>query len=239
MGANGGQQVGRLVYTWLSRTGIVAGLLGLGLFQVAPVGAQEVVVANFVQATDPVPQGWELSENEGTADVALVFDGESQALKLRSEVSSFSLNKELGIDLTKTPYLEWQWKITELPTGGDFRRRATDDQAAQLFVVFNWGMFRKEAIVYIWDSTAPVGTMARAPSPPLYPFLKIHAVVVRSGEAEKGKWITETRNVVEDYKRLFGNEPKNVKGIRIQINSQHTQSQAEAYWRSVRFKAHL
>lgn len=229
----------RLALGWVSRAGIIAGLFGLGLIPVAPVRAQEVVVANFVQATDPVPQGWELSEREGKADLALVFDGEDQALKLRSEVSSFSLNKELGIDLTKTPYLEWQWKITELPTGGDFRQRATDDQAAQLFVVFNWGMFRKEAIVYIWDSTAPVGTMARAPSPPLYPFLRIHAVVVRSGEADKGEWITETRNVAEDYKKLFGSEPKNVKGIRIQINSQHTQSQAEAYWRSVRFKAQL
>lgn len=229
----------RLARGWLSWAGIIAGLLGLGLIPVPPVGAQDVVVANFDQATDPVPPGWELSENKGTADLALVFDGENQALKLRSEVSSFSLNKELGIDLTKTPYLEWQWKITELPTGGDFRQRATDDQAAQLFVVFNWGMFRKEAIVYIWDSTAPVGTMARAPSPPLYPFLRIHAVVVRSGEADKGEWITETRNVAEDYKKLFGSEPKNVKGIRIQINSQHTQSQAEAYWRSVRFKAQL
>ncbi len=62
-------------------------------------------------------------------------------------------------------------------------------------------------------------------------------MVVRSGEEEKGEWITETRNVLEDYKKLFGSEPQKVKGIRIQINSQHTKSQAEAYWRSVRFKA--
>lgn len=223
---------------WLSRTRVGVGLLSLGLLLVAAVGAQEVVVVDFVQVKNEIPEGWELNEHEGKADLALVPDGVSQVLKLRSEVSSFSLNKEVEIDLKKTPYLEWQWKVTEVPQGGDFRRRATDDQAAQLYVVFSWGVFKQQAIAYIWDSSAPVGTMSKAPSPVLYPFLDINAVVVRSGEAEKGAWITETRNVVEDYKKLFGSEPTRVKGIRIQINSQHTKSQAEAYWRSVRFKAH-
>ncbi|MFB3074685.1 MAG: DUF3047 domain-containing protein, partial [Candidatus Methylomirabilales bacterium] len=148
----------------------------------------------------------------------------------------FSLNKELGIDLTKTPYLEWQWKVTELPKGGDFRKSATDDQAAQLYVVFYWGVFKKQAIAYIWDSTAPVGTTAKV-SPPV-PLVTIYAVVVRSGDKKLGKWVTETRNVVEDYKKLFGSKVKEVQAIRIQINSQHTKSEAESYWRFVRFKAH-
>ena len=222
----------------LRRTWFTVGLLALGLLPVTAVWAQEIVVVDFVQAKDTVPQGWELSEHEGKADLALVPDGVSQVLKLRTKLSSFSLNKDIEIDLKKTPYLEWRWKVTELPKRGDFRERATDDQAAQLYVVFYWGTFKKQAIAYIWDSTAPVGTMAKAPSPPLYPFLTINAVVVRSGEADKGKWITETRNVVEDYKKLFGSEPEKVVGIRIQINSQYTKSQAEAYWRSVKFKAH-
>ncbi|MGH7372308.1 MAG: DUF3047 domain-containing protein, partial [Candidatus Methylomirabilales bacterium] len=72
------------------------------------------------------------------------------------------------------------------------------------------------------------------PSPPLR---SIKAVVVRSGEANKGTWITETRNVLEDHKRLFGDDAEKVIGVRIQINSQYTKSQAESYWRSVTFKA--
>ena len=129
----------------------------------------------------------------------------------------------------------WQWKVTELPQRGDFRQRATDDQAAQLYVVFSWEVFRKEAIAYIWDSTAPEGTTARIPSPALYPFLNLHVVVVRSGEAERGKWITETRNVAEDYRKLFAANPDKVQGVMIQINSQHTASRGESYWRSIRF----
>jgi hypothetical protein len=228
----------QLAKGYLISTRFAVGLLILGLLHVSvtAVETQEAVVVDFGQEKDPLPKGWELSEKEGNADLALVTDGESQSLKLRSNSSSFSLNKDLEIDLTKTPYLEWQWKVTELPKGGDFRKGATDDQAAQLFVVLNWGTFSKEAIAYIWDTTAPVGTTDKV-SPPI-PFLKIHAVVVRSGDKEMGKWVTEMRNVVEDYERFFGSKPKKVKAIRIQINSQHTKSEAEAYWRSVRFKAH-
>ncbi len=102
-------------------------------------------------------------------------------------------------------------------------------------MVLYWGTFKKQVIAYIWDSTAPVGTTEKI-SPPI-PFMAVHAVVVRSGDKKLGKWVTETRNVVEDYKKLFGSKVKEVQAIRIQINSQHTKSEAESYWRSVRFKA--
>lgn len=219
---------------------LAVGLLTLGLtcIPVNAIWAQEVVVVDFGKVKSPVPDGWKLSEKESKADLALVNDGNGQVLRLESSSSSFSLNTEVEIDLKETPILEWQWKVTQLPRGGDFRNGDTDDQAAQLFVVFKWGYLRKEAITYVWDTTAPVGTMAKVPPPLFYPFLNINAVVVESGDVNAGKWVTVTRNVVEDYKKLFGRDPERVEGIRIQINSQHTESQAESYWRFVTFKAH-
>ncbi len=216
---------------------MAVGLLVLGTLGgvVAIWAAERVQVLGFVPGKNGVPDGWELFVNVGEADLALVQDGEDRALELRSRASSFSLQRKVAIDLTRTPFAVWQWKVTELPKRGDFRHRATDDQAAQLYVVFSWEVFRKEAIAYIWDSTAPEGTTAQIPSPALYPFLNLHVIVVRSGEGERGNWITETRNVAEDYRRLFGAAPDKVQGVMIQINSQHTESRAESYWRSIRF----
>lgn len=230
----------RIVKGRFGRRGLGVGLVTLGLVcgPVNAVWAQEVVVVDFEKVKSPVPEGWKLSEKEGKADLALVHDGNGQVLRLEASSSSFSLNTEVEIDLKKTPFIEWQWKVTELPKGGDFRDSERDDQAAQLFVAFKWGYLRKEAITYVWDTTAPTGTMEKVPPPLFYPLLKINAVVVESGDENTGKWITVTRNVVEDYKKLFGSEPKEVTGIRIQINSQHTKSLAEAYWKSVVFKAH-
>ena len=89
--------------------------------------------------------------------------------------------------------------------------------------------------MYIWDTTAPQGLIQDAPAPF---FMSIKAVVVRSGSAELGKWITESRNVYEDYKKLFGNsgKPPVVSGMRLQINSQHTKTSAESYFSELVFQ---
>jgi hypothetical protein len=88
-------------------------------------------------------------------------------------------------------------------------------------------------IVYIWDTTAPRGLMQDANSPPL---VNIKAIVVRSGPSDTGKWIAETRNVYDDYRKLFNKEPPVLGGMRIQINSQHTGTAAESYFANVMFK---
>ncbi|MGO9612802.1 MAG: DUF3047 domain-containing protein [Dissulfurispiraceae bacterium] len=93
------------------------------------------VVADFSSAVvaGGVPTGWELSEKSGKADLAVVKDEGVSAVRFRSADTSFSLQKKVKVDLKKFPMLTWEWKVTELPVGGDFRKSTTDGQAAQLF----------------------------------------------------------------------------------------------------------
>ena len=190
-----------------------------------------VVIADFSSSVGAkgAPAGWELKEKSGKADFAVVKDGDVAAGRFRSANTSFSLQKEVKVDLKQNPLLTWKWKVTRLPVGGDFRKSKTDDQAAQLFVAFS----KTKAIVYIWDTTAAAGLMEDT-SP--VPFMTVKIVVLRSGPAELGKWIAETRNVYDDYKKLYGSEPPVVNGIRLQINSQHTGTSAESYFADVVFK---
>ncbi|MGQ9509607.1 MAG: DUF3047 domain-containing protein, partial [Thermodesulfobacteriota bacterium] len=57
--------------------------------------------------------------------------------------------------------------------------------------------------------------------------LKIKVITVKSGNSDINKWVSFTRNIVEDYKRLYKEEPPLIQGIRVQINSQHTGTIAE------------
>ena len=172
-----------------------------------------------------------MKEKLGQAEYSIAKVDGLDALLLRSTNTSFSFEREVRADLNDFPILSWKWKVTKLPEGGDFRNRRTDDQAAQLFVAFS----RSKSIVYIWDTTAPKDLMADAFAPP---FMSIKVVVLRSGQGETGKWITETRNVYEDYKRLYGDSDKVplVSGMRIQINTQHTRTSAESYFADLTFK---
>ena len=154
-------------------------------------------IVDFDQVSQPVPPGWELAVNKKPDDVQVYSDQIGQVLRMFSNVASFALQKQMtDLNLKSTPILRWQWKVTKNPTGGDFRKK--DDQAAQLI----FGFTDKQFIAYIWDPKAPVGSELMT-NHGVLPVRKVYVIVVRSGDADVGKWVTETRNVVEDYKRAF------------------------------------
>jgi hypothetical protein len=206
-------------------------LFGVFYFLLPAIAVQRLVVADFSSGTGEkgIPPGWRLKENSGKADISVVQEGPIHALRLRSNDSSFSLQKPLDVNPQEYPLLSWRWKVTQLPDGGDFRNRSSDDQAAQLFLGFS----NSKIIVYLWDSSAPKGLTEDASSPP---FMTVKAVVVRSGPQDTGRWITETRNVYEDYRRIFGKEPPKIQGLRLQINSQHTDSSGESFFADIAFE---
>lgn len=213
--------------TFIARCGLLAVLILPG----AAWAEDRIVIADFSSGVDAkgIPAGWQLKERSGKAEFAVVKDGGLHALHLKSSNTSFSIQKEINVDVRKYPILSWTWKVTKLPAGGDFRKSKTDDQAAQLFI----GFTTTKAIVYVWDTTAPQGLMGDAVG--VWP-MNIKVVVVRSGPADIGKWLNETRNVYEDYKKLFGDEPPPAQGVRLQINSQHTETPAEGWFADVVFK---
>ncbi len=207
-------------------------LLAASLFFCGPAwAADRIVIADFSSGVDAagIPAGWQVKEKSGKADFTVVKDGDISAVRFRSANTSFSLQREVNVDLKQFPVLTWKWKVTKLPAGGDFRKSKTDDQAAQLFVAFT----KFKSIVYIWDTSAPEGLTEDTTPVPL---MHVKVVVVRSGPAGVGTWLTETRNVYEDYKKLFGDEPPPVSGMRLQINTQHTGTSAESYFADVAFK---
>ena len=62
-------------------------------------------------------------------------------------------------------------------------------------------------------------------------------VVVRSGEADLNKWLTESRNVCQDYKKIYGEEPEEkMEAISIGIDSDDTRSRAGAYVGEIFFR---
>ena len=176
-----------------------------------------------------LPEEWRIKVNRGTPEVRVIDDTQGAVIQLKSRRLSFALERAVDIDPERLPYLTWRWKVARLPSGGDFRQATTDDQAAQILVAFT----DRRILSYLWDSTAPKDTMQSATSIPL---LHIFAVVCRSGPAELNQWLSESRNLSDDYQKAYGRRPPRLKGIRLQINTQHTGSSAESYFGDVAFR---
>src|SRR5215471_775917 len=120
------------------------------------------------------------------------------------------------------PLLSWRWRVTQLPPGGDERRKETHDSAAGVYVIFD-NRILPRVLKYVWSATVPVGTRLQNPL-----YWRAQMIVLRSGPADLGKWCQETVNVYQDYRDLFGTEPGLVQGIGLMTSSSFTKSVAVA-----------
>ncbi len=193
-------------------------LLGPQRLAAGPPPPERLVVAQF---TGGLPAGWKVEVREGKPNFR-VAEG---ALHLVSHRDAYGLRRDLRVNLAEHPYLNWRWKALVLPKGGDGRKRATDDQAAQVYVAFpRWPyQLRTQMVGYTWENLVPRGTSYTSPA-----YGHTRYVVLRDRSDGLGQWVSEKRNVYEDYKRLFRAEPPEVGAVVLYINSQHTGSSGES-----------
>jgi hypothetical protein len=219
---------------------VLAALVLLALASARALGAdsQTILVEDWSRQPEGktgIPSGWKgHAWGNPKYDFAVVVDGSARVLRLRSQSDNSTITKDVSIDVKKFPILTWRWKVVTLPTGADSRRKETDDQAAQLYVTFPRfpTAIRSRVIGYVWDTTVPVGVLV-----PSTNSNNVTYVVQRSGSADRNRWLTETRNVYEDYRRIFGEEPaEELQAVSVAIDSNDTRSSAEAFVGDILFR---
>ena len=201
--------------------------------------ADRVIVEDWSKipvGTRGLPPEWKAqSWGSPKYDFAVVDNDGQRVLHIKSRDEGSTIAKDIKgkVDLKETPILEWSWKVVTLPKGGNSCKKATDDQAAQVYVA--WRRFpealRSRIIGYVWDTTAPVGTICKSEKTSTVTY-----VVLRSGPADLGKWLTESRNVREDFKRIHGEEADNPDAVSISIDTNDTTSAAEAFIGAILFR---
>ena len=81
-------------------------------------------------------------------------------------------------------------------------------------------------------SSVIAGTVTRSRKTGTVTFVLLH-----SGREELDRWVTERRNVAEDYRRIYGEAPDNPGALALSIDSNDTQSSAEGLIGTIRFVA--
>lgn len=203
------------------------------------VAADQVVVEDWKDKVGAagVPHGWQ-RQNWGTPkyEFKVVESDGRPALHMKSAAEGSTITRDVKgkMQLKATPILEWSWKAVTLPKGGDSCKKATDDQAAQVFVV--WPRFpeavRSRIIGYVWDSTLPAGTICKSEKTGTVTYIVVH-----SGPADLGKWITERRNVRDDFQKIYREAPEDPAALSLGIDSNDTDSTAESYIGPIVLKA--
>jgi Protein of unknown function (DUF3047) len=215
-------------------------IVGWSLFLLAGALAGDQVTiedwATIPVGTHGLPPGWQRQTwGAPRYDFTVVADGERRVVHMQSQDENSTITKDIKgqVNLSATPILEWSWKAVTLPPGGDVRHGATDDEVVQLYV--DWPRFpeavRSRIIGYVWDSTAPVGTIVKSEKTGTVTY-----IVVRSGPTGLGMWHTESRNVRDDFRQVYGEEPDSPGALSVAINTNNTHTHAEAWVGAIRFR---
>jgi hypothetical protein len=240
-------------------------LLTFALFLLWPIhttadiaeSPDQLVVGNFSLATPggPFPQGWlplTFEKIKEHTQYDLVKDGQQVVVKAVSQQSSSGMTREMLIDPKEYPVVEWRWKVENILQKGDVTQKSGDDYPARLYITFKYessrvGFFEKAkfetikliygqyppigAINYIWESKSPIGTMVPNPFTE-----RVYMFVTQSGSEKLNQWVTEERNIYEDYKNAFGEEPPHISGVAIMTDTDNTKESAVAYFGDIVFK---
>ncbi len=234
----------------------VAAILVAALALVTAAGAASpaIDVGRFSAptASGALPAGWEplvFKKIPRTTRYTVVREGDGWVLKAESDASASGLYRPLDVDPRAYPRLTWRWKVANVLDKGDARTKAGDDYPARIYVAFRYdpadattwektkyGAYRllygdyppRAVLNYIWDNRLPPGTtLANAYTD------RARMIVVRSGSAEVGRWLTETRNVLDDYRRAFGGEPPRIAGIAVMTDTDDTGERAVAWYDAI------
>lgn len=105
------------------------------------------------------------------------------------------------------------------------------DMALGLFVIFphSWLLpWKTKTVVYVWTGAKHRPGQIVTGSYHSY-------FVLEAGEEKKGRWITERRNVYEDYKWVYGAYPeKSVKTIGIYTDNDQTKEPVVGFYGPIR-----
>jgi len=183
------------------------------------------------------PTGWRSKEASemtlATRDGRFVVeqDGARKVLHATYRDQAITIGKAFeGWDLNQYPVLQFQWKASKLPKGGNEDSMSRNDCGASVYGFWDIGFpFSVNSIKYSWSSTLKVGTEISKRLG--HDFVR----VMQSGESGIGQWHTVRVDVRSDYQRLFKTgDLRGPNGIAILTDADATGSEAEAYYADFR-----
>ncbi len=201
-----------------------------------------------------MPPGWSvmrLSERKHPTAYALVEDHGKTVLHAHAANAASLLVHPIVFDVRATPIVEWRWKIARLIENADNRRAGSDDAPARIAFGFDGDKSRLSFIdravfalakqfsghdlpyatlMYIWSKDLPVGTVVPNPNTK-----RVQVIVGASGPEGVGTWKSLRRNVVEDFKRAFGEEPGQLSAVGVFTDTDNTDEIADAWYGDIRF----
>ena len=166
-----------------------------------------------------------------------------------SESSAGGLYRKIDADPREFPVLRWKWRVEKPLEIEDEKSKEGDDFIARIYVTFRYdpndaglatrfkyglikrlyGEYPPEAAVnYVWASREPKESRWENPYAS-----QAMMLAVQSGAENADRWVSEERNVYDDYRNLFGKEPPPISGVAVMTDTDNTGQTGRAWYAQI------
>jgi len=179
-------------------------------------------------------KNWQTKSFKG--ETRYTFDDKSgrRALFADSQGGASGLYREIPVDLNRTPWLNWSWRVDMVLSGVDERSKTGDDYPARVYVVVSGGaaFWKTRSLVYAWSSYQRVGaTWNNAFTS------KARVMALRSGTKDAGRWVSEKRDIRADFRQLFGEDISAIDAVALMTDTDNSGQSATAWYGDIYFTA--
>lgn len=156
-----------------------------------------------------------------------------QALKAESHAGASGLFKEQRVDLQKTPFLNWRWRIDQRLEGLNEQSKSGDDYSARVYVVVSggWAFWKTKAINYVWAGSTAKGSVW----PNAFAGKNAMMIALRSGTDKTHTWYQEKRNILQDLKDQFDSDIRYIDAVALMTDTDNAKGDAIAYYGDIYF----
>ena len=224
-----------LFIRFFPQAGIATVLLGsIALANGAAWASGDITETPQAPFNESTLEDWKERSFSGNSTYELVEKDGSQVLQGSTDGAASILYKEKTINLNETPVFNWSWKIQDIYENIEEQTRKGDDFPARLYVVAKTGLlpWQTLAINYVWSSNQAMGEIWPNPFTK-----KAKMVVVQTGKDNAGQWVSQSRNIADDFKELFGREVDKIDGYAVMVDGDNANKKGTAWFADIRFEA--
>jgi DUF3047 family protein len=163
-----------------------------------------------------------------------------------------ALQRLIRIDPQRHPIIEWSWRVPRLDSDHDPRTKRPSPRARVMLAFhgdpekldFEQRVHMRMAkaitgqalpyssLIYVWLNGVPSGTVVPSPYTD-----RVRLIAMDAGEDRFDRWVEVQRNVREDYRRAFNEEPGDIVGVGIFTDVDANGAPGRAYYGDISFRS--
>lgn len=205
---------------------------------------------------DPVWSGWEEQRFPGKRPTVYRLDSDSRhggsIVKASAKGSASMLRRKLDIAANRLGEIEFTWRAERISVEADIGNISATDAPVRIVLAFDGDRSRWSAkdsmlnelsrvlmgedmpyatLVYTWCAHSTKNSVVNNPRTQT-----VRNLILESGTENQGRWLSYRRNVREDFRRVFDEEPGTLTSMALMTDADNTQSHTEGWYGGVRIR---